>query len=126
MPGNDQAKPPLGERERSFEAGAEGGYQTDAFSRNDEEGVAADDAGQPDEVEGAEPIVAAGEADGYQTDAFSRGDAEGVPQEALTEPQRKASATPAPASEAIQRKAVDDADSRDARPPMDPREGGVR
>lgn len=126
MPGNDQAKPPVGERERSFEAGAEGGYQTDAFSRNDEEGVAADDAGKPDEVEGSEPIVAAGEADGYQTDAFSRGDAEGVPQEALSQPPRKATAAPEPAPEATQRKAVDDADSREARPPMDPREGGVR
>ena len=85
MPGNDQAKPPLGERERSFEKGAEGGYQTDAFSRNDEEGVAADDAGQPDEVEGSEPVVAAGAEDGYQTDAFSRGDEEGVPVEDLNE-----------------------------------------
>jgi len=85
MPGNDQAKPPMGERERSFEAGAEGGYQTDAFSRNDEEGVAADDAGQPDEVEGSEPVVAAGAEAGYQTDAFSRGDEEGVPVEDLNE-----------------------------------------
>jgi hypothetical protein len=126
MPGNDQAKPPLGERERSFEAGAEGGYQTDAFSRNDEEGVAADDAGQPDEVEGAEPVVAAGAEDGYQTDAFSRGDEEGVPQEALTEPQRKAAPAAEANPEAAMRKAVDDADSRDARPPMDPSEGGVR
>ena len=90
MPGNDKAKPPVGETERSFEAGAAGGYQTDAFSRGDEEGVAADDAGKPDEVEGDEPVVAAGEAGGYQTDAFSRGDEEGVPVEALSEPPPKA------------------------------------
>lgn len=125
MAQNQDPKPPVGERERSFEAGAEGGYQTDAFSRNDEEGVAADDAGQPDEVEGSEPLVSAGAADGYQTDAFSRGDEEGVPQAALTEPQREAAA-PAQTPESMQRKAVDDADSRDAQPRMDPREGGVR
>ena len=85
MPQDKQPEPPLGETERSFEAGAEGGYQTDAFSRNDAEGVAADDAGQPDEVEGDEPVVAAGAEDGYQTDAFSRGDEEGVPVEDLKE-----------------------------------------
>ena len=126
MSGNDPAKPPIGEGERSFEAGAEGGYQTDAFSRNDEEGLAADDNGQPDEVEGSEPIVAAGAEDGYQTDAFSRGDEEGVPQEALTASKPKPAAAPEPSPQATQRKALDDTDSRDARPPTDPREGGVR
>ena len=104
MPQDKQPRPPLGETERSFEAGAEGGYQTDAFSRGDEEGVAAADAGQPDHIEGSEPIVAAGEADGYQTDAFSRGDEEGVPVEALTEPQRKAAAAPEGVPDATHRK----------------------
>ena len=126
MAQDQDSKPPTGERERSFEAGAEGGYQTDAFSRNDAEGAPADDAGQPDAVEGGEPVVAAGAAGGYQTDAFSRGDQEGVPQEALSEPAGKAAPSPKSTPAATQRKALDDTDSREARPPMDPREGGVR
>ena len=121
MPGNDRVRPPIGEPERSFEAGAAGGYQTDAFSRGDEEGAPADDTGRPDAVTGDEPIVAAGEADGYQTDAFSRGDEEGVPQENL-DPAQPGQGRPADATD---RKAADDADSRDARPPLHPREGGV-
>ena len=36
-------KPQVGEVERSFDPRAEGGYQTDTFSRNDEEGVPAED-----------------------------------------------------------------------------------
>ncbi len=36
-------KPQVGETERSFKPGAQDGYQTDTFSRNDEEGVPAED-----------------------------------------------------------------------------------
>jgi hypothetical protein len=115
MPDQDQANPPAGE---------EDGYRADTFSRNDEEGVPADDSGEPDTVADAEPILAAGEAGGYQTDAFSRGDEEGVPVEELRGSSPKAKHAEA-APEGAHRKAVDDADSRDA-PPMAPREGGVR
>jgi hypothetical protein len=124
MPDQDQSKPPPGETKRSFTPGDDDGYRADTFSRNDEEGVPADDSGEPDTVADAEPILAAGEAGGYQTDAFSRGDEEGVPVEELRGSSPKA--TPAEAApEGAHRKALDDADSRDA-PPMAPREGGVR
>ncbi len=79
MPEQDQSQPKVG----SAEPGEENGYRTDTFSRGDAEGVPAEDAGEPDAVTGAEPIVEAGAEAGYQTDAFSRGDEEGVPQEDL-------------------------------------------
>jgi len=124
MPENDQTKRPIGETERSFESSQAEGYQTDLFSRGDEEGIPAEPSPNPDEVADDPRVLEAGEADGYQTDAFSRGDEEGVPQGDLQARQPK----PAGASglpESTQRKAVDDADSRDA-PPMTGPEGGVR
>ena len=63
MPEQDRAKPKVGETE----PGEAGGYQADAFSRDDEEGVPADDAGEPDAVTDAEPILEAG-ADGRLPD----------------------------------------------------------
>jgi hypothetical protein len=82
MPEQDQSQPKVGKTE----PGEKDGYRTDTFSRGDAEGVPAEDAGEPDAVTGAEPIVEAGAEGGYQTDAFSRGDEEGVPQEDLRKP----------------------------------------
>jgi hypothetical protein len=42
-------KPQVGEVERSFEPGEQPGYQTDTFSRNDREGVPAEDVCGPEE-----------------------------------------------------------------------------
>jgi hypothetical protein len=42
-------KPQVGEVERSFEPGEAEGYQTDTFSRNDLEGVPAEELCAPDE-----------------------------------------------------------------------------
>ena len=114
----NEGKPPAGE---------EGGYRTDTFSRGDAEGAPADDPGGPDELAEDERPIEAGAAGGYQTDTFSRGDAEGVPREDLRpRPAKPAAGAPAkPSPEATARKAVDDADSRDARPMSGP-EGGVR
>jgi hypothetical protein len=67
------------------------------------------------------------EEDGYVTDDFSRNDREGRPppaEQAAGDDSAGASADPQP--DATRLKATDDADSRDAPPPMDPREGGVR
>lgn len=66
---------------RDFAKGAEDGYQTDAFSRNDGEGgtALAEDGPPPASDPGrVSRSFAEGAEDGYQTDAFSRNDAEGA------------------------------------------------
>jgi hypothetical protein len=78
---------------RDFAKGAEDGYQTDAFSRNDGEGgtaLAEDEAPQPSDRGRILRSFAEGAEDGYQTDAFSRNDAEGAT--ALGEDEASASA----------------------------------
>jgi hypothetical protein len=70
-----------GEPPRSFAPGEEDGYQTDTFSRNDQEGLPSEAELTGREASNADVNRAldAGEEDGYRTDTFSRNDGEGLP-----------------------------------------------
>ena len=69
-----------------------------------------------------------GEQDGYQADNVSRNDQAGVAADDFPETPSDDDATSSieATPDAQRRKATDDADSREARPPRSPREGGVR
>jgi hypothetical protein len=67
-------KPQVGEVERSFEPGEAEGYQTDTFSRNDLEGVPAEELCAPDEKQkGTSSVEATPDAEkrkaSYDTDS---------------------------------------------------------
>ncbi len=66
----------IGEVERSFEPGEAKGYQTDTFSRNDMEGVPAEDLNAKDEKrKGTSSVEAKPDADKKATDDTDSRDA---------------------------------------------------
>jgi hypothetical protein len=118
---------PASEPIRSFKAGEEDGYQTDTFSRNDQEGLPseAELTGREASLADVNRALDAGEEGAYRTDAFSRNDGEGLPDDAELIGDDEAGAAVEATIDADQLKAADDADSRDAAPPSAPG-GGVR
>ena len=126
MAQKDQARPQVGETERSFKSDDNDGRQPDLFSRNDREGVPAKQSSKPDKVAEDPGVLEAGAAGGYQTDTFSRGDEAGVPQDDLGNAEAAAKdVSRVEDAPDVRKKARDDPDSRDA-PPMTGPEGGVR